>query len=179
MADWAFTAGGASGRSWPSYSGGGVSDWRVEKMAIAPLPHTPSSAGDRSSWLSAAVVAFQTKPGPSILVIRSTKHSAARQARLRAARLPGATRVLAEWKSENHRSLQRNIWLQYNWQWMRLREENSSLTTLTISSARPLPPLALWCLLRQSEGSSCARHASAPSRGQTASRYSSAICIKA
>jgi hypothetical protein len=42
-------------------------------------------------------------------------------------------RALAEWDSENHSYSQRNIWLQYHWQWLRIREENPNLTTLTIS----------------------------------------------
>jgi len=42
-------------------------------------------------------------------------------------------RALAEWNSENHSYFQRNIWLRYHWQWLRIREENHNLTTLTIS----------------------------------------------
>jgi len=42
-------------------------------------------------------------------------------------------RALAEWNSEPHSYFQRNIWLRYHWQWLRIREENPGLTTLTIS----------------------------------------------
>jgi len=42
-------------------------------------------------------------------------------------------RALAEWDSENHSYSQRNIWLQYHWQWLRIREENPNLTSLGIS----------------------------------------------
>jgi hypothetical protein len=42
-------------------------------------------------------------------------------------------RALDEWNSENHSYFQRNIWLQYHWQWLRIQEEIPNLTTLTIS----------------------------------------------
>jgi hypothetical protein len=42
-------------------------------------------------------------------------------------------RALAEWNSENRSYFQRNIWLQYHWQWLRIRKENPNLTSLGIS----------------------------------------------
>lgn len=42
-------------------------------------------------------------------------------------------RGLAAWTSEPHGYFQRNVWLRSHWQWLRIREENPGLSTLTIS----------------------------------------------
>jgi hypothetical protein len=41
--------------------------------------------------------------------------------------------VLSRALSDPHCYFRRNIWLRAHWQWLRIREENPGLTTLTVS----------------------------------------------
>jgi hypothetical protein len=47
--------------------------------------------------------------------------------------LRSPVRALAQWDSDPHCYFRRNVWLRAHWQWLRIREENPGLATLTIS----------------------------------------------